>query len=177
MPNYHRLYLKNYNYIFFTIVTYDRKNILFDNINFLRNAFKYAMKKYEFEIVAIVILDNHIHCILNIQDINIFSKIIYSIKHNFSVQLNANPNISESKQKKGEKGIWQRRFYDHVIRDEKDLYKHIDYIHFNPIKHKYVNTTKDFPYSTFNKFVSSGYYNENWCNLEDKNEISKMNLE
>lgn len=177
MSNYRRLYLKNYNYIFFTIVTFDRKNILFDNINLLRNALKYALKKYEFEIYAIVVMDNHIHCILNISDINIFSKIIYSIKYNFSVHLGNNTNISESKQKKGEKGIWQRRFYDHIIRDENDLYKHVDYIHFNPVKHNYVKSPKDFPYSSFNKFVSLGYYDEDWCNLEDKNKISKMNLE
>ena len=177
MSNYRRLYLKGYNYIFFTIVTYNRENILFNNIELLRNAFKYAQQKYEFEIFAIVVLDNHIHCILKISDINIYSKIIYSIKHNFSVHLPANCNISYSKNKKGEKGIWQRRFYDHVIRDDDDLYRHLDYIHFNPIKHNYVKALKDFPFSSFNKFVKMDYYDENWCNFEDKNKINEMELE
>ena len=78
--------------------------------------------------------------------------------------------------KRGEKGIWQRRYYDHVIRNEEDLWKHIDYIHFNSLKH-YNIAPKDWEFSSFNKFVKNNFYDLNWCNYDDKNKISEMNLE
>ena len=85
MPNYRRFYLQQYNYIFFTLVTENRKNILFDNINLLRQSFKYAMSRYSFELYAIVVLDNHLHFILKLNDINTFPKIIRDIKYYFSI--------------------------------------------------------------------------------------------
>ena len=78
--------------------------------------------------------------------------------------------------KRGEKGIWQRRYYDHVIRNEEDLWKHIDYIHFNSVKH-YNIAPKDWEFSSFNKFVKNNFYDLIWCNYDDKNKISEMNLE
>ena len=85
--------------------------------------------------------------------------------------------MSESKIKKGEKGIWQRRYWEHTIRNENDLYKHLDYIHFNPIKHNLVVSLKDYKYSTFEKFVKLGFYDENWCNFDDKNKIANLDFE
>ena len=78
--------------------------------------------------------------------------------------------------KRNEKGIWQRRYYDHIIRDENDLLKHIDYIHFNSMKH-YDIAPKEWKYSSFKKFVRNNYYDENWCNFGDKNNISDLELE
>ena len=79
--------------------------------------------------------------------------------------------------RKGERKIWQSRYYDHVIRDENDLYRHLDYIHYNPIKHDYVKKVANYPYSSFEKFVKIGYYDKDWCNLEDKNKINELNYE
>jgi putative transposase len=76
-----------------------------------------------------------------------------------------------------ESDVWQRRYWEHTIIDEKDLYKHIDYIHYNPVKHGLVKSPKEWEYSSFKKFVEMGLYEENWCNLNDENEISKMDLE
>ena len=76
----------------------------------------------------------------------------------------------------GEKGIWQRRYYDHIIRDDEDLYRHIDYIHYNSVKHNNI-APKDWEYSTFKKFVEKGNYELNWCNFKDKHNINSMNLE
>ena len=70
-----------------------------------------------------------------------------------------------------ESTIWQRRYWEHTIRDKNDLYKHLDYIHYNPIKHGYVKSAKDWKYSSFNKFVKMNYYEPNWCNFEDKYDI------
>ena len=78
--------------------------------------------------------------------------------------------------KRNEKGIWQRRYYDHIIRDEKDLYRHVDYIHFNPMKH-YNITPKDWEYSSFQKFIKNHWYEENWCNFNNEYKIDSLDLE
>ena len=77
---------------------------------------------------------------------------------------------------KGEKDIWQRRYWEHTIVDKQDLYKHNDYIHFNPMKH-YKIFPKDWPHSSFKKYVQSGYYEINWCNFDDKYKINKLDYE
>ena len=87
-----------------------------------------------------------------------------------------NEELSLSAQKRGEKGIWQRRYYEHIIRDKDNLYKHIDYIHYNSIKH-YKILPKNWEYSSFKNFVKNNYYDENWCNFNDKNDINFMDLE
>ncbi len=177
MSNYKRYYINNYNYVFLTVVTNNRQNILLQNIDLLKKSFNYVKQKYNFTIFAIVILDNHFHVILKMDDISLFSRIIYSFKYYFSIHLNKNLNVTESKIRKGEKGVWQRRFYDHVIRNEHDLYKHLDYIHYNPIKHKYTDSAIDYPYSSFKKFVKLGVYEQNWCNFNDKYKINSLDIE
>ena len=86
------------------------------------------------------------------------------------------PKLTNSLIKQGEKGIWQRRYYDHIIRNEDDLWKHVDYIHYNSVKH-YNISPKDWKYSSFHKFVKNNYYNINWCNVDDKYNIKELNLE
>ena len=176
MSNYRRYYLKEYNYVFLTVVTGYRQNILLENIDLLKKSFAYAKQKYDFKIFAIVVLDNHFHTILKLNDLSLFSKIIYRFKYYFSTHLNSLP-VTESKIRKGEKGIWQRRFYDHVIRNEIDLNRHLDYIHYNPIKHECSNSAADYPYSSFKKFVELGVYEQDWCNYKDKYNIEELNLE
>ena len=176
MSNYRRYYLKEYNYVFLTVVTSYRQNILLENIDLLKKSFAYAKQKYDFKIFAIVVLDNHFHTILKLNDLSLFSKIIYRFKYYFSTHLNS-LSVTESKIRKGEKGIWQRRFYDHVIRNEIDLNRHLDYIHYNPIKHKCSNSAADYPYSSFKKFVELGVYEQDWCNYKDKYNIEELNLE
>ena len=83
---------------------------------------------------------------------------------------------SDSRKSKGEKSIWQRRYFEHTIIDEEDLNKHIDYIHYNPMKH-YNIAPKDWKYSSFNKFVQNGHYEQNWCNFEDKYNIKELDYE
>ena len=84
--------------------------------------------------------------------------------------------MTESELKRNEKGIWQRRYYDHIIRDEEDFNKHLDYIHYNSMKH-YQISPKDWEFSSFKKFVQKNLYNEKWCNFDDINKINEMNLE
>ena len=70
--------------------------------------------------------------------------------------------VSTSRRKKGERGVWQRRFWEHCIRDEDDLKRCVDYIHFNPVKHGLVQRVRDWPWSSFYRFVQLGEYTENW---------------
>ena len=177
--NYRRLFIQN-TYVFLTIVTARRRKILIENINILRNAFRKTIDSFSYEIFAICILHDHIHCIIKPLDINDYPKIIQQMKRYFSQKINKNLlndyQLTDSNIKRKECNIWQHRFFEHTIRDENDLNKHIDYIHFNSMKH-YNIKPKNWEFSSFKKFVKNGYYDINWCNWDDKNNINFLNYE
>ena len=111
-------------------------------------------------------------------DIYEYPKIITSIKYYFSKNFNVGVETpTYGYLNKGEKGIFQRRYYEHTIVSEKDFYTHVDYIHYNPVKHGYVNQVKDWEYSSFRKYIKDGFYDENWCNFGNKNKIKDLNYE
>ena len=174
MPNYLRYYIEN-SMVFITIVTYNRQPILLDNIEILRQSMKDS--RYNVQISAGVVLSEHRHILIKPKNIRELPKIIFSIKYRFSRNIGGIGIPPYDMKRKGERKIWQSRYYDHVIRDENDLHKHLDYIHFNPIKHNYVNKALNYPYSSFEKFVKMGYYDKDWCNFEDKNKINELNYE
>ena len=184
MAIYRRFFNSKYKYIFITIATNNRIPILIDNIELLRSSFKYAISKYTFEIFSAVILKDHIHLILKLNNNYDYPEIIRLIKYYFSIHIKqcghavALPtlHLTESKIKKREKGIWQRRYWEHTIRNENDLYRHLDYIHYNPVKH-YNIAPKNWQYSTFEKFVSQGYYEKDWCNFSNKYKINELDYE
>ncbi len=179
MPNYKRYYIEN-NYVFITVVTYNRSPILIQNIELLRECFKKTKETFDFEIFASVILPDHFHLIIKPANIREFSKIIGLIKKYFSFFVEDqfdNKNICKSRKNRQEKGIWQRRFYEHLIRDENDLSKHLDYIHFNPVKHQYTKSVKDWSFSSFNKFVKLKNYDINWGSDFDIEEIKELEYE
>ena len=177
--NYKRLYIPN-SIIFITIVTSKRRNILIENIELLKFSIKNTYKYYNFEIYAICVMKDHVHLLIKPNNIKEYSKIILLIKRTFSKKIDINTIADyrqrESNIKRQERDIWQRRFWEHTIRNEEDLYRHIDYIHYNPMKH-YQIVPKDWKYSTFNKFVKNGYYETDWCNFEDKYKIADLNYE
>lgn len=178
MTDYRRLYLQNHP-VFITIVTHNRNPILIKNINLLRKCFKLAKTQYKFEIFASVILPDHIHLILNTQDDAKYSSIISLIKAQFSKNIDnliIKPELTESKIKKREKGIWQRRFYEHTIRDEKDLHNHLDYIHYNSVKHGYSQAVKDWEYSSFQKFVKKHWYELEWGTKNDIKDLEYLKI-
>lgn len=178
MSNYKRYFAEN-KLIFITIVTHERRDILIQNINILRNSFAVVKKQFQFNIIAINVLKNHLHFILEIKNQKDTPQIIRFIKYNFSKNIPnvyINKNLSKSAIRRNEKGVWQRRYYDHIIRNEEDLQKHIDYIHYNSVKH-YNIMPKDWNFSSFKKFVKNGYYDIDWCNFEDKNNINGMDYE
>jgi putative transposase len=152
---------------FFTVVTHDRRPFLCepDNIELLRAAFRYVMARLPFELVAIVILPDHLHCIWTLPDGDAnFSTRWRLIKTFFSrhcaKKYHAQPNAS--RQDKKEVAIWQRRFWEHWIRNDVDYARHLDYIHYNPVKHGFVNSPKDWQHSSFRRFVEQNVYTEDW---------------
>lgn len=177
---YKRLFLEN-AYVFLTVVTSKRRHILVDNIELLKEALKNAKRFHSFEIFGIVILPEHFHIIIKPKVIENYPKIIHLIKTYFSKNIDVNKiknyKISPSRKKKQEKDIWQRRYWEHTIRDQDDLYNHLDYIHFNPVKHNYVKAVKDWGYSTFEKFVRKECYEINWGNFNDISHIEAMDLD
>ena len=121
-----------------------------------------------FETVAICVLPEHLHAIWTLPPGDgDFSKRWQRIKGNFSRGLPTDAKRSESKRNRREKGIWQRRFWEHQIRDERDLQRHFDYVHFNPVKHGLVSRVVDWPYSSFHRHVENGRIARDWGSADD----------
>jgi len=154
MPNYRRFFLNNHSY-FITIVTYNRNPLLIDNIALLRESFKKSKEKYIYSIDAIVILPEHLHMIITPQNPLEYPKIISTIKAYFSKNCDKKYYIhleqSQSRLKKRYKAVWQKKYYEHTIRNDKDREQHINYIHNNPIKHKLVDNINEWAYSSYHK--------------------------
>ena len=167
--NYKRLFVQN-GLVFLTIVTNNRIPILIENIEIIKFSLQNVSQFYNFDLIAYVIMPDHIHCIIKPSNIEEYPKIVKSFKYSFTKKFNVglvNPTYNK---------IWQNRYWEHTIRDEKDLNRHLDYIHYNPIKHHQI-PPKNYEFSSFKHFVEQGFYEENWCNFEDKNNIINMDLE
>lgn len=156
---------------FLTLVTYNRIKIFSDiqNVNLLRQVIHKIKQSHPFIIDAFVLLPDHLHCIwtlpTNDKD---FSTRWRLIKSNFtrSCHVKFKTLVTSSRKIKGEQCIWQRRFWEQQIKDEKDYLSHVDYIHYNPIKHRYFKTPKEWLYSSFHHYVKAKLYDINWCLAE-----------
>ncbi len=163
---YRRAIIKGGTY-FFTLVTHNRERLfsLPTNVSLLRNAFWYVKQQHPFIIDAFVLLPDHLHCIWTLpsEDHN-FSTRWRLIKSYFSRQCDtlSQEDVSVSRQRKQEKPIWQRRFWEHLIRDEADFQHHVEYIHYNPVKHDLVKAPMDWEYSSFHRSVRQGTYDMMW---------------
>jgi len=168
MSNYRRNFVEGGIY-FFTVVTHRRQRILRgEAIDILRESFRECMSEMPFAIEAAVVLPDHLHCIWRLPEKDSdYSTRWKNIKNSFTKKYTrrvgeALAKPTNSMQKKDEKGIWQRRFWEHTIRDENDYRMHIEYIHYNPVKHGLVPAPKDWPHSSFHRFVKKGIYSESW---------------
>jgi putative transposase len=154
---------------FFTVVTFKRRRFLTDPRSrvILREVISEVRQKYPFTIDAWVLLPDHIHTIWTLPEMDTdFSKRWGLIKRGFSNKarnfLHHDFIMTDSKELHRECTIWQRRFWEHQIRDEEDLPRHLDYIHYNPVKHGLVANVADWPYSTFHRYVEQGLYPSDW---------------
>jgi putative transposase len=167
MSNYRRIHEAGGTY-FFTVVLQNRQNgILVEHIDLLRNAVRQVKQRRPFHIDAWVVLPDHIHAIWTLPPDDVdYSGRWREIKKAFVKALPATEWRSPVRQAKGERGIWQRRFWEHTIRDEADFQAHLDYVHINPLKHGWVDCVADWPYSTFHRYVAEGIYPANWAGTD-----------
>jgi len=163
MTNYRRNFIAGGSY-FFTVNLADRRlSLLTDRIDALRAAFRYARMRHPFSIDAIVVLPDHLHAIWTLPEGDADYPLRWRlVKSTFSRALPQHELASMSRIEKGERGIWQRRYWEHTLRDEADFNRHVDYVHFNPVKHGHVSAVRDWPHSSFHRFVRLGVLPEDW---------------
>lgn len=158
---------------FFTVNLADRtSSLLTEKIELFRNAMRKVRQSHPFEIIAMAVLPDHLHSIWRMPEGDADFPLRWSlIKAAFSRTISKTEMIRRSRKVKRERGIWQHRYWEHQIRDEDDLEKHVAYIHFNPVKHGYVNRASDWPYSSIHREIKKGNIDANWgYSSKDENE-------
>ena len=172
MSNYTRARIAGGTY-FFTLVSFDRQPVLTSSLALtsLRAAFRATRLHQPFQLDAICLLPDHLHCLWTLPDGDAdFSgrwnriKGIFSKRYLAATVSHADPN--PSRQRKGEAMVWQRRFWEHCIRDADDFRRHLDYLHFNPVKHGHVSRATDWPWSSLTRYVRLGWYDPAWGTQE-----------
>ena len=165
MPNYRRAYAPGATW-FFTINLLERhgNDLLIREIDRLRTVIRRVHELHPFTIDAWVVLPDHMHCVWTLPaGDHDYALRIRLIKTLFARALPAIERRSDVRVNRGERGIWQRRYWEHLIRDEADFRAHLDYVHVNPLKHGLVTRVQDWPHSTFHKYVEAGVYPPDWC--------------
>ena len=168
MPNYRRPRTPGASW-FFTVNLARRHNqrLLVEHVDLLRTVVRKVKQAHPFEIDAMVVLPEHLHAIWTLPHGDAeYQQRWALIKAGFSRALPTVETISPSRIKRGERGIWQRRFWEHRIRGEQDLQRHLDYVHWNPVKHGWVERAGDWPWSTFHRYVRAGLYPADWASSD-----------
>ena len=163
---YRRAFIPGGTY-FFTVVT-ARRQKLFDNeesIAVLHQAFQHVNNTRPFTIDAMVILPDHLHCIWTLPSSDPDYPTRWRlIKTRVSKHSTWHLNLRRARKHPGrpDPGVWQVRYWEHVVRNETDYRQHVDYIHYNPVKHGYVRRPWDWPHSSFRQYVQRGLYPQDW---------------
>ena len=165
MSDYRRAWQAGGTYFFSVNLLHRRNNdLLVRQIELLRTVVRGVRQRHPFIIHGWVVLPDHIHCVIQLPpDDADFALRWRLIKMEFSKALPRGERLSQVRAKRGERGIWQRRFWEHLIRDEADFRAHMDYVHINPLKHGLVRRVADWPYSTFHRLVAQGIYPLDWA--------------
>jgi putative transposase len=163
MVNYRRNFVSG-GTVFFTVTLADRRSkVLVDHVELLRNALRAARRERPFIIDAVVMLPDHLHAIFTLPPGDSdFSGRWRRIKGHFSSSL-IDASVKLKRSPNGDLALWQRRFWEHTIRDDGDFERHVDYIHFNPVKHAFVQRVRDWPYSSFHRYVREGTLPDDWA--------------
>ena len=164
MPNYRRAFVPGGCW-FFTVNLLERRNtLLVDRIDALRDAMQRTRGRHAFGIDAVVVLPDHIHAVWTLPPGDAdFSLRWRLIKSRFAQVLPKRERLSDVRKARGERGIWQRRFWEHLIRDEADYARHVEYCYINPVKHALVTRVRDWPHSSFHRDVRAGIFPEDWA--------------
>jgi putative transposase len=164
MTQYRRNFIPGGSFFFTVNLAERRARHLTAHIGALRAAFRETKANHPFNIEAIVVLPDHLHAVWTLPEGDSdFSTRWRLIKSKFSHALPQGEQISASRRSKGERGVWQRRYWEHTLRDEEDFARHVDYIHFNPVKHGHVTQVVDWPYSSFHRMTKLGTYPIDWA--------------
>ena len=149
---------------FFTVNLAERhRALLTDHIATLRTEMRDVKQRHPFHIDAMVILPDHLHCVMTFPVGDADYPMRWTlIKAGFSRRIPKTERRNSSRIDKGERGIWQRRYWEHMIRDQHDYARHVDYIHFNPVKHGYAQRAADWPYSSIHRYIASGVLTQDW---------------
>ncbi len=149
---------------FFTVNLAERKRtLLVDNIGLLRAVMAKVKQRHPFHIEAMVVLPNHLHALWTLpKGDSDYPMRWMLIKAGFSRCIAPGERCSSSRVAKGERGLWQRRYWEHLIRNESDYARHVDYIHFNPVKHGYVKRASDWPHSSIHRYIEAGLVDRDW---------------
>jgi putative transposase len=164
MSDYRRAWHPGGTY-FFTVNLLQRyvNDLLTQHIGLLRNVVRSVRSRHSFHIHGWVVLPEHLHCVIELPPGDAdFATRWRLIKMNFSKALPKTERLSAVRAARGERGIWQRRYWEHLIRDDADMQAHMDYVHFNPVKHGWAKHVADWPYSTFHHCVKNGLYPPEW---------------
>jgi len=174
MPYYQRSWVEGGTF-FFTVVTCNRAPILTaDNARpLLHSAWMEVCGRHPFTTVAVCLLPDHLHCIWSLPEGDAdyarrWSEIKRIFTKGYLIQVGPGGERNESRLQRREAAIWQRRFWEHTIRDEQDLNRHLDYIHYNPLKHGLVKRVSEWPWSSFHRYVKMGFYTEGWGDVFEK---------
>jgi len=178
MPNYRRQFDPG-GMFFFTLVTAGRRSLFSDETarRHLRAALRTEQAEHPFDLLAIALLPEHVHCIWKLPEGDSDFSLRWSrIKRRFTQQWIAagggEAAISKTRRDRRERGVWQKRFWEHRIRDEEDMMRHVNYIHYNPVKHGLVRCPHAWPHSSFHRWVKEGYYSRDWlCDCDGKNPV------
>ncbi len=164
MPKYIRPHLTGTSW-FFTVNLFNRQSdLLTANINILRESVSKVRRRFPFHIDAVVVLPEHIHTIWTLPaGDGDFPMRWRLIKSHFTKAIPKTDIPSPSRKRRGERAIWQRRFWEHALRDDGDYNRHVEYCYVNPVKHGLVKGVKDWPYSSFHRDVQVGLFPEDWA--------------
>jgi putative transposase len=164
MPDYRRNRVPGGTYFFTVNLLERRSRLLVEHIDAFREAVRQVRARKPFHIDAWVVLPDHAHCVWTLPPGDTdYSSRWKAIKIAFAKSLPKTERLSAARARKGERGIWQRRFWEHTIRDERDYAAHVDYVHINPFKHELVRQVSAWPYSSFHRLVAAGVYPNDWA--------------
>lgn len=158
------IFIKNKNY-FITLVTEKREPFLLENVQLLQKCFKSAQQYYSFKMNGLVILPDHIHFMMTVNDVDEIPEIIRNLKRSFTTWYNeslAERGIASTQRFVGDRRPWKKGYDEYVITSPEDLKLHLDYMHYNPVKHGYVKSPKDWTYSSFSSYAAMGIYHSDW---------------
>jgi putative transposase len=167
MVRYRRNFVPGGTYFFTVTLQNRRSQVLVEHVDLLRHAFRATRGERPFDIDAIVVLPDHLHAVMTLpEDDQDFSGRWRRMKSLFT-RLAVARGVPAKCNQRGEYNLWQSRFWEHTIQDETDFSQHVDYIHYNPVKHGLVSRVCDWPHSSFHRYVRQGVLPRDWAGTAD----------